>query len=142
MADANEPDSEQTSTTAKPQGAEDETVSAPIRKSRWAALNRTNRIAAVILGGVTAVFLAALTFGAGVIVGTEFSDSEGHHHDSETSDYRDGGDDASGCRGDGGVGANRDENEGDSRGDGDQSDSDQQPASEEPKPSAPTTPKP
>lgn len=66
------------------------------RESRWSKLNRTNRIAALVLGGVASVFVAALIFGAGVLVGAEFGDSEGHHHGSETSGYDAGGHDGSG----------------------------------------------
>ena len=66
------------------------------RQSRWSKLNRTNRIAAFVLGGVASVFVAALIFGAGVLVGAEFGDSEGHHRGSETADYGAGGGDGSG----------------------------------------------
>ena len=66
------------------------------RQSRWSKLNRTNRIAAFVLGGVASVFVAALIFGAGVLVGAEFGDSEGHHRGSETADYGTGGGDGSG----------------------------------------------
>jgi len=59
-------------------------------------LNRTNRIAALVLGGVASVFVAALIFGAGVLAGAEFGDSEGHHRGSETADYGAGGGDGSG----------------------------------------------
>ena len=131
-----EPDSERNSTSANAHDTVDDRANAPIRRSRWAALNRTNRIAAIILGGVAAVFLAALIFGAGLMVGTEFGDSDRHHHDSETSDYRDGGDEHASDEhhGDGGNDANSDESEGYSRDDGDQSDSGQQTPPEQPKP--------
>ncbi|WP_157681424.1 hypothetical protein [Mycobacterium sp. JS623] len=66
------------------------------RQSRWSKLNRTNRIAAFVLGGVASVFVAALIFGAGVLVGAEFGDSEGHHRGSESADYGAGGADGSG----------------------------------------------
>jgi hypothetical protein len=37
----------------------------------------------VVLGGVAAIFIAALIFGAGVLVGTEFDGHEGHHESGE-----------------------------------------------------------
>ena len=54
----------------------------PRRQPGWRRLNRNKRIAALVLGGVGAVFVAALIFGAGVMVGAEFGGSEGHHHES------------------------------------------------------------
>jgi hypothetical protein len=86
------------------------------------------------------VFIAALIFGAGVLVGAEFGDSEGHHRGSETSGYERGGDDGSGEHEGDGSDGDRDRggdsgSEGNDRG-GD-SGSDEAPGS-----SAPATPRP
>jgi hypothetical protein len=114
------------------------------RQSRWSKLNRTNRIAAFVLGGVASVFVAALIFGAGVLVGAEFGHSEGHHRGSETADYGAGGGDGSGeHEGSGGSEGNADRG-GDSGSEGnrDRGESDQQPRPEAPASSAPATPRP
>ena len=92
------------------------------RQSRWSKLNRTNRIAAFVLGGVASVFVAALIFGAGVLVGAEFGDSEGHHRGSEGNGDRGGDSGSEGHR--------------------DRGESDQQPRPEAPASSAPATPRP
>ncbi len=113
------------------------------RQSRWSKLNRTNRIAALVLGGVASVFVAALIFGAGVLAGAEFGDSEGHHRGSETADYGAGGGDGSGEHE-----GSRSEGNGDRGGDSgsegnrDRGESDQQPRPEAPASSAPATPRP
>jgi hypothetical protein len=44
-----------------------------------------------VLGGIAAVFVAALIFGTGVLVGSEFGESEGDRHGSEAPEH---GDDA------------------------------------------------
>jgi hypothetical protein len=140
MTDVTQPEPDgPTATDAKAADTKDDTAPAPTRVSGWRALNRTNRIAALILGGVAAVILAALIFGAGLMVGTEFGDSEDHHGRSDTSDYRDGGDDAPGeHEGDAGDDADREsQHDGEH---GDQGDSDQQSQSE--RPPVPATPKP
>jgi hypothetical protein len=145
MTDATEPDpAEKETITAKANSTAEDGDSATERKSLWSALNRTNRIAAFVLGGLVTVLLAVAIFGAGVIVGVEFGDAEGQHHGSETSDYRDRGDAASGDReGDGVFGTYREgQRDGDSRGDGDQANSDEQPQPEGPQSSAPATPRP
>ena len=113
------------------------------RQSRWSKLNRTNRIAAFVLGGVASVFVAALIFGAGVLVGAEFGDSEGHHRGSETADYGAGGGDGSGEHEGSGSEGNGDRG-GDSGSEGnrDRGESDQQPRPEAPASSAPATPRP
>jgi hypothetical protein len=124
------------------------------RQSRWSKLNRTNRIAALVLGGVASVFVAALIFGTGVLVGAEFGDSEGHHHGSETADYGASGGDGSGEHEGNGSEGNGDrggdsgsEGNGDRGGDSgsegnrDRGESDQQPRPEAPS-SAPATPRP
>jgi len=106
-------------------------------------LNRTNRIAAFVLGGVASVFVAALIFGAGVLVGAEFGDSEGHHRGSETADYGAGDGDGSGEHEGSGSEGNGDRG-GDSgaEGNSDRGESDQQPPPEAPASSAPATPRP
>jgi hypothetical protein len=145
MTDTTEPDpKEEPTPAAEARDTADDAGSAPERKSGWSALNRTNRIAAIVLGGVAAVFVAAAIFGAGVIVGAEFSTSEGHHHGEEKSDYRDGGDEASGEHGwDGGYDTHRDGGyDGESGGQGDQTDSDQHLQPERPQSPLPATPKP
>ena len=113
------------------------------RQSWWSKLNRTNRIAAFVLGGVASVFVAALIFGAGVLVGAEFGDSEGHHRGSETADYGAGGGDGSGEHEGSGSEGNGDRG-GDSGSEGnrDRGESDQQPRPEAPASSAPATPRP
>jgi hypothetical protein len=55
------------------------------RQSLFGRLNRTNRIAAVVLSGVAAVFAAAGIFGAGVLVGSELG-SESDHHVADSFD--------------------------------------------------------
>jgi hypothetical protein len=61
------------------------------RPSRWRAL-RPNRITAAVLTVIGAVFVGALVFGGGVLVGAELGDSEGDHHDSsEVSHHGDDG---------------------------------------------------
>ena len=84
--------------------------------SRWSRLNRTNRIAALVLGGIAAVFVAALIFGAGVLVGAEGSEGEHHHHGGDgSSEYRDGNRDQSdendGGNGDSGSDSGRDQSD-------------------------------
>ena len=113
------------------------------RQSWWSKLNRTNRIAAFVLGGVASVFVAALIFGAGVLVGAEFGDSEGHHRGSETADYGAGGGDGSGEHEGSGSEGNGDRGgDSGSEGNGDRGESDQQPRPEAPASSAPATPRP
>jgi hypothetical protein len=89
MTDTTEPAREDQSTAATPT---DQASSLPVdrRRSAWSRLNRTNRIAALVLGGVAAVFVAALIFGAGLLVGAEYGDSEGHHDGAGSSEYADG----------------------------------------------------
>jgi hypothetical protein len=110
----------------------DDSTPTPRRQSRWSKLNRTNRIAALVLGGVASVFVAAIIFGAGVLVGAEFGGSEGHHRGSETSGYEGGGDDGSGEHEGDGSDGDRDGG-GDSGSAGDE---------EAPGSSAPATPRP
>jgi hypothetical protein len=115
------------------------------RQSRWSKLNRTNRIAALVLGGVASVFVAALIFGAGVLVGAEFGDSEGHHRGSETADYGAGGGDGDGSgehEGSGSEGNGDRGGDSGSEGNRDRGESDQQPRPEAPASSAPATPRP
>jgi hypothetical protein len=64
---------------------------APQRRPLFGNSNRTNRIAAIALGGVAAVFAAVLLFGAGVLVGAEHGESRGDRHMSEEYDQQDGG---------------------------------------------------
>jgi hypothetical protein len=129
--------------TAGDHGAADDSTPTPRRQSRWSKLNRTNRIAALVLAGIASVFIATLIFGAGVLVGAEFGDSEGHHRGSDSSEY--GADDRDGSGEHEGSGP---EDNGDRGGDSgsegnrDQGDSDQQPRPEAPEPSAPATPRP
>jgi hypothetical protein len=93
------------------------------RQSRWSKLDRTNRITALVLGGLVSVLVAGLIFGAGVLVGAEFGGGEGHghHHERETSgygpdgrdsgEYEGGGSEGNGDRGDGGSQGSRDQGE-------------------------------
>lgn len=105
------------------------TTTAP-RKSLWGRLNRTNRIATVILGAVTAAFVAALIFGAGVLVGFNCNDHEGHHHDAgETSEHGDREGSNQDDRGPGNDGEGHRDREGDG---GDRGGQDQQEQSEIP----------
>jgi len=55
-------------------------------------LNRTNRIAALIIGSVAAAIVAVLLFGAGMFVGAEDSGGAGRHG-SGSSEYDGGGHD-------------------------------------------------
>ncbi|RDH78371.1 hypothetical protein DVS77_10785 [Mycolicibacterium moriokaense] len=59
------------------------------KRSVWGRLNRVNRIAAVVLGGLIAVVVAVLTFGAGLFIGAEYGDSEGHREGAGASEYAD-----------------------------------------------------
>jgi len=130
--------------TAGDHDTADDSTPTPRRQSRWSKLNRTNRIAALVLGAVASVFVAALIFGAGVLVGAEFGDSEGHHRGSEMSEYGAGGHDGSGEHGgDSGSEGNGDRG-GDSGSEGnrDRGASDQEPQPEAPESSAPATPRP
>jgi hypothetical protein len=68
-----------------------EPIAAAQRPSLFTTLNRSNRIAALVLRGIAAVFVAALIFGTGVLVGSEFGESEGDRHGSEAPEH---GDDA------------------------------------------------
>jgi hypothetical protein len=61
----------------------------PPRTSVWSRLNRTNRIAAVIVGGIVSVLAAILLFGAGWLVGAYGDGHEGHHDGEESSQYSD-----------------------------------------------------
>src|ERR1700712_1310530 len=89
MTDTPEPAAEGDSAIAAPSPQAD--AQAPRqRRSLWTRLNRTNRIATVVLGVVAAVFVAALIFGAGLLVGAEYGDSEGHDEGTGSSEYRDG----------------------------------------------------
>jgi len=79
------------------------------RRSLFGRLNRTNRMAALVLSGIAAAFVAALIFGTGVLVGSEFGDSEGDRYVSDATDHgggEQGGSDESegdgGSRGNGG----------------------------------------
>jgi hypothetical protein len=65
------------------------------RGSVWSRLNRTNRIAALIVGGIAAAIAAVAVFGAGILVGTEMSGDEGHRDGVESSDYNGDNQDAS-----------------------------------------------
>lgn len=89
MTDTAEPSAEGDSGTPAP-SAQAVPETAAQRRSLWSRLDRTNRIAALVLGAVSAVFVAALIFGAGVLVGSEYGDSEGHHDGVGTSEYGDG----------------------------------------------------
>ena len=89
MTDTPEPAAEGDSATAAPIAQADPPTD-PQRRSLWNRLNRTNRIAALVLGGVAAAVVAALIFGAGLLVGAEYGDSEGHHDGAGTSEYGDG----------------------------------------------------
>jgi hypothetical protein len=62
----------------------------PQRRSLFGSLNRINRIAALVLGGVAAVFAAVLLFCAGVLVGAEHGESRGDRHVSGESGQQDG----------------------------------------------------
>jgi hypothetical protein len=88
MTDTPEPAVEGDSATAAPSISADP-ASDHQRRSLWGRLNRTNRIAALILGAVAAVIAAVLIFGAGLLLGAEFNDSEGHHDGAGTSEYSD-----------------------------------------------------
>jgi hypothetical protein len=119
------------------------------RRSVWRRLNRTNRIAALILGGIGAVLVAALLFGAGVLVGSESGDSEGHHHESRTFHDDGGGSESEGDDQGDHQDAGGSEREGDQQ-DGGESERDrsggepaqQQPRSDVPRSPTPTTPRP
>lgn len=89
MTDTPQPAADGDSATTPP-SAQADPETGPQRRSLWTRLNRTNRIAAVVLGAVAAVFVAALIFGAGLLVGAEYGDSEGHHDGAGTSEYGDG----------------------------------------------------
>jgi hypothetical protein len=129
------------SITAGNHGTATDDATSTKRQSRWSQLNRTNRVAALVLGGVATVFVAGLIFCAGVLVGAEFGGAEGHHHGSETSDYgadghdsgehEGGGSEGNGERGDGGTEGNRDQGE-----------TDQQPGPNAPQPATSATPRP
>jgi hypothetical protein len=110
MTDTPEPAAEGDAPPAAP-SAQADAVSDRRRRSVWGSLNRTNRIAALVLGGVAAVVAAVLIFGAGLLVGAEFGDSEGHHDGVGTSEY-----------GDGGRAGEHDGNDGQSADDGDSQD--------------------
>jgi hypothetical protein len=116
------------SITAGDRGTAADAATSTKRQSRWSKLDRTNQVAALVLGGVAAVFVAGLIFGAGVLVGAEFGGEEGHHHGWETSDYGADGQD-SGEHDGGGFEDNGDRG-GDGRPEGnrDQGESDQQPS--------------
>jgi hypothetical protein len=101
------------------------------RQSRWSQLDRTNRVAALVLGGVAAVLVAALIFGAGVLIGAEFGGAEEHHHWSEMSE--DGGD---------GQGRSVEHEGGRFEGNGDQSGADEQPSPTSAAPTTSATPRP
>ena len=88
MTDTPEPAAEGDSTIAAPSAQADPEATRQ-RRSPWTRLNRTNRIAAVVLGVIAAVFVAVLIFGAGLLVGAEYGDSEGHHG-AGSSEYGDG----------------------------------------------------
>jgi hypothetical protein len=89
MTDETEPAAEDQPTTSSPtHQAGSLFVDRP--RPLWSRLNRTNRIAALVLGGVGAVVVAALIFGAGLLVGAEYGNSEGHHDRDGTSDYESG----------------------------------------------------
>jgi hypothetical protein len=89
MTDTPEPAAEGDSLIAAPSAQADPAATRQ-RRSPWTRLNRTNRIAAVVLGVVAAVFVAVLIFGAGLLVGAEYGDSEGHHDGAGSSEYGDG----------------------------------------------------
>ncbi|MDT5212228.1 MAG: hypothetical protein QOK18_467 [Mycobacterium sp.] len=153
------------SITAGNHSTADDAATTTNRQSRWSKLNRTNRVAALVLGGVATVFVAVLIFGAGVLVGAEFGGAEGHHHGSETSDYgtdgqdsgehEGGGSEGNGDRGGDGQsegngdrgGDGQSEGNGDRGGDGtegnrDQGETDQQPSPKTPPPAPTATPRP
>lgn len=117
MTDTPEPAAEGDSTTAAPSISADP-ASGHQRRSLWRRLNRINRIAALVLGAVAAVIAGMLIFGAGLLVGAEFSDTEGHHDGAGTSEYGDS-DSASGeHEGDDGESAD----DGDRQGSGEEAD--------------------
>jgi hypothetical protein len=134
-------------------GTVDDAATSTKRRSRWSQLTRTNRVAALVLGGVAAVFVAGLIFGAGVLVGAEFGGAEGHHHGWETSDYgadgrgsgehEGGGSESNGDRGgDGRSEGNADRGDGGTEGNREQGGADQQPSPNAPQPATTATPKP
>jgi hypothetical protein len=129
------------SITAGNHGTADDAATTTNRQSRWSKLNRTNRVAALVLGGVATVFVAVLIFGAGVLVGAEFGGTEGHHHGSETSDYGADGQDSGEHEG-GGSEGNGDRGGDGTEGNRDQGETDQQPSPKTPPPAPTATPRP
>ena len=81
--------SESVPTDYDPDASADSTPSGK-RRALFSRLNRTNRIAALVLGSIGAVLVVVLIFGAGVLVGSEFGDSEGDHYVSDDFDRGDG----------------------------------------------------
>jgi hypothetical protein len=130
------------SITAGNHGTADDAATTTNRQSRWSKLNRTNRVAALVLGGVATVFVAVLIFGAGVLVGAEFGGAEGHHHGSETSDYGADGQDSGEHEGGGSEGNGDRGGDGQSEGNRDQGETDQQPSPKTPPPAPTATPRP
>jgi hypothetical protein len=130
------------SITAGDHGTAHDAATTTKRQSRWSKLNRTNRVAALVLGGVAAMFVAGLIFGAGVLVGAEFGGGEGHHHGSETSDYGADGQDRAGEHEGGGSESNGDRGDGGTEGNRDQGEADQQPSPAAPQPATTATPRP
>ncbi|WP_157625825.1 hypothetical protein [Mycobacterium sp. 155] len=86
MTDTPEPLAAEEPASTTDGGAADKTAAAT-RQPVWSRLNRISRVAALILGAVGAVLASALIFAAGVWVGVENADHEGHHDQTETSEY-------------------------------------------------------
>jgi hypothetical protein len=131
------------SITSRDHRTADDAATTNRRQSRWSKLDRTNRVAALVLGAAASVFVAGLIFGAGVLVGAEFGGAEGHGHHlgSETSDY--GADDQdSGEREGGGSEGNGDRGDGGTEGNRNQGETGQQPSPKTPPPVPTATPRP
>jgi hypothetical protein len=88
MTETPEPAPADETPAAEPDRQADPTV--PQRRSLFGSLNRINRIAALVLGGVATVFAAVLLFCAGVLVGAEHGESRGDRHVSEEYGQQDG----------------------------------------------------
>jgi hypothetical protein len=107
MTEMTEPPAEEGSGSAAAPSREADAATGADARPLWGRLNRTNRIAALVLGGVAAALVAALIFGAGLVVGVEFGAPEGDHHgrgDSaefgEGASDREAGEDTARSRGD------------------------------------------